>query len=90
MSAAASGFAVPYVVIAPTSADLNNIEFGRRLFQSKAMFNNAQPVGSEWYVSGTKTDPVRITPLKARYVNHSKVIPANQLQDNYVLRARVI
>jgi hypothetical protein len=91
MSAAASGYALHLAVLPPTSADLDDFEFGRRVYQTQSRFYSAQPQYSEWYISAkTKDDPVLIKPLAARYINHTRNVTPQRLRDDFIIRARTI
>lgn len=72
MSAGASGLPLPLQIIEPTSTDLTDFEFGRKVLQLNPRFYSAQPQFSQWYISSKKNDAQNvIAPLNAKHIKKS-------------------
>ena len=87
MSAAASGFPVSYRVIAPTQADLDNLESGSFLHQENRLRGSAQPQFSNWYVRHVG-DLVLIYPLRALWLNDPRRISPSAIKSDFDIKRR--
>lgn len=91
MSAASSGFDLPYNVVPPTDEDLTGCKKGRILHYKDKMCGTAERLRSSWWISKVRNDGrIEVSPLNSRHVNGTLIVSRNDKTRHFNVRPRRI
>jgi hypothetical protein len=90
MSAASSGFILPYKIIQPTEADLAGIEKGRLLHYKEKMCGTPQKLFSNWWISKIKDNSINVTPLRGLIIGGALTISRSLKTRHFTTRLRKV
>lgn len=90
MSAASSGFNLPYVIVPIKEEDIDGIKKGARAFQKKDICWYPNRAFEDWWIQSVdrNNDKIKVVPLRGRWVYGPRSIPKNIFETDYKVRLR--
>jgi hypothetical protein len=91
MSAASSGFKLPYRIVPIKEEDMDGIKNGTRILQKKDICWSPNRVFEDWWVKDVDrtNDKIQVLPLRGRYVYAPRRVPQNIFEMEYKVRIKI-
>jgi len=90
MSAASSGFVLPYVVVPIKEEDMDGLKKGSRAIQKQDICWHANRAFEDWWIKDVdrENDKIKVIPLRGRYDRGPRCVSKDLFQTDYRIRRR--